>query len=93
MKKKENKKGFQIFEVSINEAYALGWGDICDNCNELLTGTRYFVPVLGRRCLCESCCNEWVKEATVYEEDKPYEKQETEHFLKEAEQSKVKLYE
>lgn len=81
MKKIENKKGFLIAEISLDEAYKLGWGNVCDDCNETLTGDRFFIPVLGRRCYCKKCFDEWMETAIRYDEDILYEETEWNRFL------------
>lgn len=91
MKVVNNEKGFKIAEVSPDEASRLGWGDICDNCNDEMTGNRYFVPVLGRRCLCKGCLDEWLDFAIRFKEDIPYEKREWDTFLMECDYYNVKI--
>lgn len=83
MKIVNNKKKFLVAQLSLEEARKLGWGDICDNCNELMTKERFFIPVLGRRCLCKKCFDEWLAGATRFEEDIPYEEREWDRFLDE----------
>lgn len=80
MKRVKNEKDFKVFRVSIMEAHRLGWGDICDQCNDMMSGDRMFIPVLCQRCLCPECYNEWINKTTHYEEDIPYENREAEDF-------------
>lgn len=77
-KKYENSKDIAIIELTFDEADKIGFGPICDNCNDILMLSRenvYYIPVLNRL-FCKDCLEEWLNRNTTkrYEEDNHYEK-------------------
>lgn len=70
----KNDKGFKILKLNSEDCDKVGFGPVCDNCNNWLfdEDVRYYVPVLNRL-FCESCYDEWYQNATRYIEDVEYE--------------------
>lgn len=70
------KKGFRVITMTESEALQLGWGTmegcICCNCNDIITGTIYYIPVL-HDVMDKECFENWHHGATYYKEDSPYE--------------------
>lgn len=68
----ENKKGFKVIKVTLNDC--LNWGGlgICDWCNECIGEYGYYVAVLNS-VMCEKCYLEWYERAKNYPEDKRIE--------------------
>lgn len=89
-----NPKGFLVIMMKPYEAAIYchfgcklpednGYYLICDNCNNILDGFPFNVPVyyvaVLNKIFCDKCYAEWISNATRYDEDIPYE---TAHFNK-----------
>ena len=77
-RKYENSKNFAIIELTFNEADNVGFGPICDNCNDILMLSHenvYYISVLNRL-FCKNCLEEWINSPYTrrHEEDNHYEK-------------------
>lgn len=68
----ENDKGFKVIALSVEDAFKLGWGNVCMNCNNLIKGEMYYIAVLNDVMDLE-CYNKWYKRAKLYADDKYYE--------------------
>lgn len=76
-----NDKGFLVISCSTSELQAIEPAalGICDRCNSAaLHG--YLCCALGHYFYCEDCYNDWVKRATRYTEDIPYEEKTFNEF-------------
>lgn len=63
----ENKKGFKVLKMGLDEINNIGGLTICDFCGTpSLEG--YYVAVLNQW-LCQKCYNEWYLRAKHYPED------------------------
>lgn len=75
-KKYKNSKGFLIIQMSLMEAFTTcEFGDICDNCNDVINVNEecYYVAVLNRL-FCKNCLLNFVNNTTRHKEDINYEK-------------------
>lgn len=88
MKKKETDKGLKFVELTLSDRRKLGYGNICDTCNEVITGVGYFPPVYCHRIFCEKCFED-IKKHKVYEEDKPYEERMLSQLIREMDEAGV----
>lgn len=72
----ENEKGFLIIEMSPEEAKSLNFGllegCVCMHCNSICTDNVYYVSALNDT-MCKKCLKEWLRGATRYSDDIPYE--------------------
>lgn len=79
----ENDKGFKVIALSTKECESLGWGImmdtqdlhhgmICMNCNNIIDGEVYYIPVLND-VMDKKCFEEWYSRAIPYSEDKHIE--------------------
>ena len=59
-----NIKGFKVIEISSIEMFAIGCGNICDDCGEM-SKNGYYVAVLNRW-FCPACYADWAEHATNY---------------------------
>lgn len=85
-----NNKGFLIIEMTFDEAKYIchfGYGNAiyCDSCNKTLNKDNcdkiYFIAVLAYAC-CKSCCDNFIKTATHYEEDVEHEVSKYNYFAR-----------
>lgn len=81
-----NDKGFKVISLSIEDAASLGFGlydsgaCVCMHCNkDCLSGDIYYIAVLNDT-MCKDCYEEWLKGATRYVDDVPYEAQNFNHY-------------
>jgi hypothetical protein len=77
-RKYENSKDIAVIEMTLDEAINVGFGPICDNCNDIFMNDnepRYYIPVLNKL-FCKECLEEWLNRNTTrrYSEDNHYEK-------------------
>lgn len=77
-RKYENSKNIAVIELTLKEATNVGFGPICDMCNDIILDddtTRYYIPVLNE-VFCKKCYKEWINRPSTkhYEEDNHYEK-------------------
>lgn len=77
MKKFKTKTGNIAYEVCLYERILLGWGDVCDNCNDSLEDKAYYLPV-ANRVFCKRCFDGEINNLPSYEEDKEYEQEKCE---------------
>jgi len=70
--KVENDKGFLVIATTSEECFSWGGIEVCDHCGCLSNGG-YLIAVLNHWC-CQTCYNEWLEDAIVYQEDKIFEK-------------------
>lgn len=63
----KSKKGYRVFEVSINEILSWGGLAVCDSCNNARRDN-VLIPVLNS-CYCSECFDEWNKRHEFYPED------------------------
>ena len=76
--KVENKKGFKVLKMSLEEINYIGGFGICDYCNTPAK-EGYYVAVLNQW-LCPKCYNEWYIRATYYKEDSEVENRNFTHM-------------
>lgn len=82
-KKINNKKGFHIIELTIDEAInkaQFGFANeiICDQCNKAIEDKDeiiYFIAVLNMA-FCKECYEDFISEVEHYEEDEDFEKEQ-----------------
>lgn len=77
-KKYENSKNIAIIEMNLDEASNVGFGPICDYCNDVSldkNSIRHYIPVLNK-VFCKKCYEKWINNPSTkhYEEDIHYEK-------------------
>ena len=77
-RKYENSKDIAIIELTLDEASNVGFGPICDKCNDILIMSHkvvYYIPVLNKM-FCKNCLEKWLNKDTTrhYSEDNHYEK-------------------
>ena len=77
-RKYKNSKDIAVIEMTLDEASNIGFGPICDHCNDVSldkNSIRYYIPVLNKL-FCKECYKEWINNPTTkhYEEDIHYEK-------------------
>lgn len=79
-KKVENKNGFHIIELTVDEAinkaqFGIATEIICDQCNKLIENKDeviYYIAVLNMA-FCKECYEEFIDNFDHYEEDEDYE--------------------
>lgn len=81
MKKFETKTGNIAYEVCLYERILLGWGDVCDNCNDSLEDKAYYLPV-ANRVFCKGCFDGEINSLPCFEEDREYEQEKCENLEK-----------
>lgn len=74
----ENSKNIAVIELTFDEADKVGFGLICDNCNDIVMLSHenvYYIPVLNRL-FCKDCFKEWINSSYTkhHTEDNHYEK-------------------
>lgn len=82
-KKVENKDGFHIIELTLDEARnkcKFGYGNelVCDQCNKAIEDKDeviYFIAVLNM-VFCKECYEDFIAEFEHYEEDEDFEKEQ-----------------
>lgn len=82
-KKINNKKGFHIIELTVDEAInkcQFGFANeiICDQCNKAIEDKDeiiYFIAVLNMA-FCKECYEDFISEVEHYEEDEDFEKEQ-----------------
>lgn len=88
--KYHNDKSFLIIKITFDKAKHIcnfGYGNAiyCDSCNKTLTKNNcnkiYFIAVLGYA-VCKSCCDNFIKTATHYEEDVEHEVSKYNYFAR-----------
>ena len=77
-RKYENSKNIAIIEMDLKEALDIGFGPICDNCNDVFMNNgsnRYYIASMNKL-FCKECVDEWLARPTTrhYEGDNHYEK-------------------
>lgn len=77
-RKYENSKDIAIIEMTLDEAIKIGFGPICDNCNDIFMNDcepRYYISVLNRL-FCKECTDNWLARPSTrsYPGDRHYEK-------------------
>lgn len=63
----ENKKGFKVLKMRLEEINYIGGFGICDFCN-MSQSEGYYVAVLNQW-LCKKCYDEWYLRAKHYPQD------------------------
>ncbi len=63
----QNKKGFKVLKMILDEVNHVGGLGICDYCNTAST-EGYYIAVLNMW-YCPKCYNEWYLRAKYYKED------------------------
>lgn len=79
-KKVENKDGFHIIELTVDEAinkcqFGFATKIICDQCNKEIEDKDkviYFIAVLNMA-FCKECYEDFIKDSEHYAEDEDYE--------------------
>ena len=77
-RKYENSKNIAIIEMDLDEALNIGFGPICDNCNDIFMNNgsnRYYIAPMNKL-FCKKCVDEWLAKPTTrnYSEDNHYQK-------------------
>lgn len=72
--KRRTYKDFLVIDVSTKELIdKFDSPCVCDNCNNIMLNGGTLVPVLGSKCICPRCYEEWHLNAHNYPEDRKYE--------------------
>ncbi len=61
-------QGYSYIKCTPTDCYNWGGKCICDDCNEIMTGSIYLIFILGRA-FCEKCFNKWLEHSNKYIED------------------------
>lgn len=81
----KNNNGFKVIELSVEEAtnicnFGIGGFIVCDTCNNhFAKGNCYYIPVLNR-CMCKECCDDFIDNNNICDEDRPYENKYYEYY-------------
>ena len=88
----KGKNGHLCIEMTMTEAlHKCGFGvpslelDVCDNCNDQLFNDDeelvYYIAVLNEL-FCKDCFDDYIENASYYEEDKDFEINQYNHYAK-----------
>lgn len=72
MEVKDNGKGLKYVEVTPQDRYELGFGDLCDQCNCEVIGRSIYLPVLNMS-FCEKCGKKYLENHSLHPEDEKYQ--------------------
>lgn len=73
MEVKDNGKGLRYVEVTPQDRYELGFGGLCDQCNNKLVGMNsIFIPVLSML-FCDECGKKYLSTHSLHKEDEKYQ--------------------
>lgn len=73
MELKKYSKGLVGVRMTINDRMEKGFGNICDDCNEEITGDSVYIPVLNQS-FCINCGEKFLESHKLYSEDEKYQK-------------------
>lgn len=74
-------KGFKVIYASNIDVIGIGGFGICDRC-DTSSARGVIIPVLAGRWYCETCFENWHKEAERFEENTEYEESTLKRFEK-----------
>lgn len=70
----KNDKGFLVLKLTQEEAAQMGWGCICMSCNREINEPSHLFWIAALNDIkCNDCFEEFLRTATRYDEDIPYE--------------------